>query len=57
MIQIKRYEKKLTLWQLAQKMGIATATVREWERDNSQPNQRQAEQLAKLLDLKAEFDP
>ena len=55
LIQIKRYEKRLRLWQLAQKMGIATATVRAWENGTSQPNKQQIEQLMKLLEFKIEF--
>lgn len=31
-IQVKRYEKNLTHWQVAQKRGIATASIRDWER-------------------------
>jgi ribosome-binding protein aMBF1 (putative translation factor) len=51
LIQIKRFEKRLTLWQLAQKMGIATATVRRWEGGTDQPNKQQMELLTKLLGI------
>jgi DNA-binding transcriptional regulator YiaG len=49
LIQIRRYEKRLTLWQLAQKMGIAAATVKAWERNTAQPNGQQMKQLAGVL--------
>jgi DNA-binding transcriptional regulator YiaG len=56
LIQIKRYEKCFTLWQLALKMGIPTRTVRAWERDADQPSVLQMDQLTKILDLTpAEF--
>jgi len=48
-IQVKRYEKKLTLGQLAQKMGIATATVRDWEEGVNQPDSKQMALLTKYL--------
>jgi DNA-binding transcriptional regulator YiaG len=51
LIQIKRYEKKLTLWQLAQKMGIAAASLRAWEDGTYQPN---GQQIA-LLTIHLEF--
>ena len=47
LIQIKRYEKKLTLGQLAQKMGIATASVRRWEEGICLPNDAQIGFLTK----------
>ena len=53
MIHIKRYEKKLTLWQLAQKMGIATASVRAWEDGTGQPDSQQIALLAKFLKFDA----
>jgi ribosome-binding protein aMBF1 (putative translation factor) len=49
LIQIKRYEKRLTLWQLAQKMGITTASVRAWENGTRQPNGQQIALLTKHL--------
>lgn len=49
LIQIKRYEKKLTLWQLAQKMGITTASARAWEDGTGQPNDQQIALLTKHL--------
>jgi DNA-binding transcriptional regulator YiaG len=51
LIQIKRYEKNLTLWQLAQKMGITTASVRDWEDGTGQPDSQQIALLTKHLDL------
>ena len=56
LIQIKRYEKRLTLWRLAHKMGIATATVRAWERGTARPGEQQMEQLAKILDFRDQSD-
>jgi len=53
LIQIKRYEKRLTVWQLALKMGIATATVRAWEGNDKQPNELQMTQLENLLGFQA----
>jgi len=55
LIQIKRFEKRLTLWQVAQRMGIPTAQVRAWERDDDKPNEQQTEQLAKFLDFMPTF--
>jgi len=49
LIQIKRYEKRLTVWQLAQKMGIATVTVRAWEGGSERPSDQQMEQMATIL--------
>jgi len=49
LIQIKRYEQRLTLWQLALKMGIATSTVRAWERDKRVPNENQRQMVASIL--------
>jgi DNA-binding transcriptional regulator YiaG len=49
LIQIKRYEKRITLWQLALKTGIATATVRTWECGTDRPNEQQMVQLASVL--------
>ena len=49
LIHIKRYEKRLTRQQLAEKMGIAHTLIRAWERGASQPSEQQMEQLRKLL--------
>jgi DNA-binding transcriptional regulator YiaG len=49
LIQVKRYEKKLTLWQLAQKMGITTTSVQTWEDGTSRPNGQQIALLIKYL--------
>ena len=49
LIQIKRYEKKLTLRQLGQKMGITAASVRAWEDGIIQPNRMQILLLTKHL--------
>jgi transcriptional regulator with XRE-family HTH domain len=57
LIQVKRYEKRLTLWQLAQKMGIATSLVRAWEMGGSPPNLRHLEQLGILLGLEMSVLP
>jgi ribosome-binding protein aMBF1 (putative translation factor) len=56
LIQVKRYEKKITLWQLAQKMGIATASVRAWEAGSSEPNSQQMAFLAKALEIKCPLE-
>ena len=56
LIQIKRYEKRLTLWQLAQKMGIATSLVCAWEKDTDRPNQQQLELLGSILRFQATND-
>jgi DNA-binding transcriptional regulator YiaG len=49
LIQVKRYEKRLTLWKLAQKMGITTGSVRGWEDGTGQPNSQQIALLMKHL--------
>jgi ribosome-binding protein aMBF1 (putative translation factor) len=49
LIHIKRYEKRLTRWQLAIKMGIATAAIRTWESNLTQPDAQQMEQLTRIL--------
>jgi DNA-binding transcriptional regulator YiaG len=49
LIQVKRYGKNLTLWQLGQKMGITTASVRAWEQGTDRPNHEQMVLLAKHL--------
>lgn len=49
LIQVKRYEKRLTIKQLARKMGIATASVRAWECDTGHPNEQQTMQLLTIL--------
>ena len=49
-IQVKRREKNLTPGHLAAKMGIATSFVLSWEDGNSQPDYRQLEALANLLE-------
>jgi len=48
-IKIKRYEKKITLQQLALKMGIRQTTVRGWEHDAERPNEEQMERLVAVL--------
>jgi len=53
LFHIKRYEKHLTLSQIAKQMGIAQTTVKAWEMDEERPDRRQMEQLAELLG----FDP
>jgi ribosome-binding protein aMBF1 (putative translation factor) len=54
LIQIKRYEKRFTLWRLAQKMGIATATVRAWENGNIELDFQEIRLLMKYLDFGVE---
>ena len=49
LIRIKRYEKLLTRWELAQKMGIATATIRAWEGSIRWPDSQQLEVLSSVL--------
>ena len=49
LIQVKRYEKRITLWQLAQKMGITSASVQAWENGTGQPNSQQIVLLTKQL--------
>jgi DNA-binding transcriptional regulator YiaG len=51
LIQVKRYEKRLTLGQLAQKMGIAPAEVRIWEQNGSYPDSDQCIDLARILEI------
>jgi DNA-binding transcriptional regulator YiaG len=48
-IKIKRYEKKITLQQLASKMGIRQTTVRGWEHDVERPDANQIEKLKTIL--------
>ena len=56
LIQVKRYENRLTRGQLAIKVGIAAATVRAWEHDVDRPDEHQMRQMAEILDLRA-IDP
>jgi transcriptional regulator with XRE-family HTH domain len=51
LIQIKRYEKRLTFWQLAQKMGIATVSIRAWEDGTGQPTCKQIPLLMNYLGI------
>jgi DNA-binding transcriptional regulator YiaG len=51
LIHMKRYQENLTLWQLAQKMGITTASVRAWEDGIGQPNGLQIALLTKHLGI------
>jgi DNA-binding transcriptional regulator YiaG len=48
-LQIKRQERNLTPYQLAAKMGIATALVRSWENGTTKPNPRHRQILNVLL--------
>jgi len=52
LLHVKRYEKHLTLSQLARQMGIAQTTVKAWEMDAERPNEQQTQQLAQILGLK-----
>jgi ribosome-binding protein aMBF1 (putative translation factor) len=56
LIQIKRYEKRLTVWQLALKMGIATAMIRAWECNTEHPNGQQRGELANILGFQHTVD-
>ena len=49
LIQVKRYEKNLTLRQLAQKMGIANASVKAWEEGSCSPDSEQIVELMNYL--------
>jgi len=51
LLHIKRYEKHLTLSQVAGQMGIAQVTLRGWERVLERPNEQQIEQLMTILVL------
>ena len=51
LIQIRRYEKRLTLRRLVLKMGIAITMLRAWESDTDRPNEQQMKQLAQVLDF------
>jgi transcriptional regulator with XRE-family HTH domain len=55
LLHVKRYENHLTLSQLAKQMGIAQTTVKAWEMDAERPDERQMEQLAKLLGFDSGF--
>jgi DNA-binding transcriptional regulator YiaG len=48
-IQMRRYEKRITLPQLAEKMGIAQTTIRAWELDTIKPDPQQLELLGRIL--------
>jgi len=52
-IHIKRYEKHLTLAQVALYMGIATKKVKSFESDRKIPNEREWQSLQRILG----FDP
>jgi ribosome-binding protein aMBF1 (putative translation factor) len=57
LIQIKRYEKRLTVGQLAEKMGIAQTTIRAWERDGCEPDPQRLEALGEILGLSIRVGP
>jgi DNA-binding transcriptional regulator YiaG len=48
-IQIKRIKKNLTPGHLAEKMGIASALVRAWEKGVEEPDKTQLEIMAKIF--------
>jgi ribosome-binding protein aMBF1 (putative translation factor) len=48
-IQVKRQEKNLSPYQLAAKMGIATALAQSWEDGKCEPDQRQRKVLYAVL--------
>jgi transcriptional regulator with XRE-family HTH domain len=52
LIQIKRYEQRLTIEQLALKMGIAPKTIRSWQSDSERPCDRHLGQLSDILGFK-----
>jgi len=56
LIHVKRNEKRLSLGRVAIKMGIAAADIRVWEANLSQPDVRQMELLAKILDFQPAND-
>jgi transcriptional regulator with XRE-family HTH domain len=55
LIQVKRYEKQITLRQLAEEMGIAPAAVRAWETGTDLPDNRQIAMLTTLLRIDCQF--
>jgi transcriptional regulator with XRE-family HTH domain len=57
LIQVKRYEKRITLRQLAEKMGIAPASVRAWEAGTAEPDCQQYQSLVINLGLELGFLP
>ena len=48
-IQVRRQEKKLSPYHLAEKMGIATALVKSWERGEAKPDQMQRQILCNIF--------
>ena len=56
-IQIKRYENHLSLRQVAEQVGVATAIVTAWEEDAKVPNEIQWQSLEALLMLDPALNP
>lgn len=46
-----RKDKKLTVEELAKKIGVTTRTVESWEDNLSLPSEKNQEKLAKLYDI------
>jgi ribosome-binding protein aMBF1 (putative translation factor) len=58
LIRVKRCENRLSVGRVAIKMGIVAATVQAWESNESQPDEQQVRQLARLLNFNsAETEP
>jgi ribosome-binding protein aMBF1 (putative translation factor) len=56
-IHIKRYEKRLSLRQLAAMMGLAVTAVKSFEGDSELPNECEWQSLQKLLGLDPRLKP
>jgi len=53
-IQVKRQAKNLTPYQLAAKMGIATALIHAWEGGTCEPDELQRQILSSFLVVDAD---
>ena len=52
-IRVKRREKHLTRFHLANRMGISTTLVRSWESGNGQPCEQQLKTVEVILGIVA----
>jgi len=55
MIRKKRMDMRLTMREIAEKLGVSETTVYNWEIRNKKPYRRTEEKLRAILDLKEEI--
>jgi DNA-binding transcriptional regulator YiaG len=50
-IKVKRYERDLTLGDIARKLGVSVSVVKDWEDDRRRPDENARKALDRLLGL------